>query len=160
MPITGRQKPMSAPDKFVPQPPAANSAGTPLSQPRARAAWVSRKEIPFFCLDFSGFRSDPAGLTAEIRASEAVIAAQAPHSLLLAIDLHRAGFAPDLIAYLRILVNRSPNPVRRVAVIGLSGWRRRWLALVKHIEWPRNAAFFDDWETGKAWLIGERQSHW
>ena len=59
-----------------------------MGQRRTRAAWVSRKESPFFCLDFSGFKSDPAGLTAEIRASEAVIATQAPHSLLLDIDLH------------------------------------------------------------------------
>jgi len=127
-----------------------------MKQHRTRATWVSRQEISFFCLDFSGFKSDPAGLVAEIEACERVIRRQAPHSLLLAVDLHQADLTPHLVAYLQTLCCRSPNPVRRLAVIGLSTWRRLWCTFVAHITWPNNAAFFGDWEAAKAWLIGER----
>jgi len=123
---------------------------------RTRATWVSRKEIRFFCLDFSGFQSDPAGLSAEIEASDAVIQRQPAHSLLLAIDLNQARLVPDLVAYLQSLATRSPNPIRKVAVVGLSSWQRLWDRLVQHIDWPKEAAFFSDWEAAKAWLIGER----
>ena len=127
-----------------------------MTRRRTRATWVSRKNIDLFCLDFSGFQTDPDGLAAEIAASEAVIGRQAPQSLLLAIDLHQTSLAPNLVAYLQALSRRSPNPLRRVAIIGLSRWRRLWYTAVKHIVWPPGAAFFAEWETAKAWLIGER----
>ena len=99
-----------------------------------RAAWVSRKEIDFFCLDFSSFKSNPAGLAMEIQASEAVIRRQGPASLLLAIDLNQAALTPALVAYLQTLSCRSPNPIRRVAIIGLSSWQRLWARLVRHVQ--------------------------
>jgi len=60
------------------------------------------------------------------------------------------------VAYLQSLATRSPNPIRKVAVVGLSSWQRLWDRLVQHIDWPKEVAFFSDWEAAKAWLIGER----
>ena len=125
---------------------------------RARATWVSRREIDFFCVDFSGFKSDPAGLAAEIEVSDTVIRRQTPDTLLLAIDLNQAQLTPDLVVYLRTLFSRVPSPLRKVAIIGLSSWQRWWGRLVGRITWPENSAFFTDWETAKSWLIGEIRS--
>ena len=123
---------------------------------RQRATWVSRKEVDMFCVDFSGFEDDPGGLQDELDASDAIIRQQAPHSLRLAIDLHQARLTPALVGYLQTLAGRDPDPLYRVAVIGLSGWQRMWSRFVDPIRWPPGTTLFDDWEAAKAWLIGER----
>jgi len=119
---------------------------------RTRATWVSRKEVPIWCCDFGGFGADRQGLVAEIAASQAVIDRQVENSLLVAVDLNDATLSPDVIAFFERYASQSQNPVRRMAILGVSGFQRCWYRRA----WPKTARFFSDWEKAKAWLVTER----
>lgn len=122
---------------------------------RLRATWVSRNERDIWCLDFSGFDDDRPGLLAEIAASCSVIRRQPANSLLVAAVLPSGGLAPELIEFLNACSCPASNPIHKMAILGMSGWRRFWHARAKGVVWPQNARFFDDYERAKDWLVGE-----
>ncbi len=121
-----------------------------------RATWVSRKEVPLWCCDFGGFGSDRAGLQAEIAASQAVIDQQAENSLLVAVDLSDATLTPEIADFFNTNARHARNPIRRLAILGLSDFQRLWYRYVKHVNWPKQSRFFQDWEQAKDWLVSER----
>jgi hypothetical protein len=123
---------------------------------RTRATWVSRKERDLWCLDFSGLDDDRPGLLAEIEASQAVIRRQPDNSLLVAIVLHGARLAPELVEFLNECACPGRNPIHKLAILGVSRWQRIWHRWVTGVAWPRNARFFDDYELAKDWLVAER----
>jgi hypothetical protein len=122
---------------------------------KTRATWVSRKERDLWCLDFGGLEHDRAGLLAEIEAAQAVIQGQPDNSLLVAAVLPEAGLAPELVEFLNCYSSAAHNPIHKLAILGVSGWRRFWYARTGAVAWPSNARFFDDYELAKDWLIEE-----
>ncbi len=129
---------------------------TSRNQSPIRAKWVSRREVPLWCCDFGGFGSDRARLLIEIAASQAVIDQQAENSLLVAVDLSDTPPSPEIAAFFKTNANRAQNPIRKLAILGLSGFQRWWYRYVKHVVWPRQTRFFHDWEQAKDWLVSER----
>ncbi len=125
-------------------------------QHKTRAKWVSYKERDLFGCDFSGFGSDRSSLAAEIQVSEAIIRQQAENSLLLAVYMHEAAPTPELIRFFERSCCPVKNPIRKMAILGVSNIQRIWYQRVKGISWPKNARFFDDYEKAKAWLVAER----
>jgi hypothetical protein len=123
---------------------------------RLRATWVTYKEVPLWCCDFGGFGSDRAGLQAEIAASQAVIDQYPANSLLVAVDLSGVTWLPAITAFFNANADRPANPIRRLAILGVSGFQQRWYRYTKHIIWPKQARFFSEWERAKAWLVSER----
>ncbi len=122
---------------------------------RIRATWITRKEVPIWCCDFGGFKSDRAGLLAEIAASQAVIDQQHEHSLLLAVDLAQVHFTPEIAAFFDSYARDPHSPIRKLAVLGLSGFQRFWYRWIKRVNWPTTTHFFGDWERAKDWLVSE-----
>lgn len=125
-------------------------------KPKIRATWVSRRERSIWCLDFAGFESDPQGLAAEIEASARVIRQQVEDSLLVALYLHHPNMTPELVAFLKTISNPMKNPIHKMAIIGVGALDRIWLERIKGISFPKNAAFFGDYEKAKDWLVSER----
>ncbi len=123
---------------------------------RARATWVTYREVPLWCLDFSEFGSDRAGLIAEIAASEAVISRSPENSLLVAVALHRATVQPELASFFGRWATQPKNSIRKMAILYVSRIERIYDTWVKGVSWPRNSKFFDDYEAAKEWLISER----
>lgn len=123
---------------------------------RTRATWVSRKEVPIWCCDFGGFGSDRESLVAEIAVSQAVIDQQVENSLLVAVDLNDTKLMPEITAFFNSYANRTRNPIRKMAILGLSDFQRFWYRRVKHVAWPKKSRFFADWEKAKDWLVIEK----
>ncbi len=123
---------------------------------RARATWVTYREVPLWCLDFSEFGSDRAGLTAEIAASEATISQGRENSLLVVVALHRATIQPELVAFFDRWATQPKSSIRKMAILYVSRVERVYDRWVKGVLWPRNSRFFDDYEAAKEWLISER----
>jgi hypothetical protein len=122
---------------------------------KLRATWVSRRERDIWCLDFSGFAADRAGLIAEIEASDAVIRQQREDSLLVAVDLCKMEMTPEIAEFFRVNASRPRNPIRKMAVLYVTSGRRLWYRLTRRVTWPKQARFFDDYEKAKDWLVGE-----
>lgn len=80
---------------------------------------------------------------------------QMENSLLVAVDLYEASMTPELVEFFRASAERTGNPIRKMAIIGVSGRRRIWYQMVKRVTWPKTAVFFDDWERAKDWLVSE-----
>jgi hypothetical protein len=117
--------------------------------------WLSRGGRDYWCCEFSRFGSDRVALRAEIEAAQAVIDQQPPNSLLVAVDLFHAPLTAELIAFFWANRARPDGPIRKMAIIGVSGLRRLRYRL-RGVVWPANAAFFTDWERAKDWLVSER----
>ncbi len=122
---------------------------------RTRATWITRKEVPIWCCDFGGFKSDRDGLLAEIAASQAVIDQQHENSLLVAVDLAHVHFTPEIAAFFDANARHPHKPIRRLAVLGLSDVQRFWYQRVKCVNFPPTTRFFQDWEQAKDWLVAE-----
>ena len=121
-----------------------------------KSRWLSRGERDYWCCEFSRFGADRQALAAEIEAAQEVMRRQLPNSLLVAVDLYDAPMTPELIEFFQSYSGEdSANPVRKMAIIGLYGLRKTWYDLTRRVAWPRNTAFFSDWEKAKAWLVGE-----
>jgi len=120
---------------------------------RTRATWITRKEVPIWCCDFGGFGADRAGLDAEIAISQAVIDQQAENSLLVAVDLNDAPLTPEIAEFFNDNASRPRNPIRRLAILGVSDFQRFWYRWARHVSWPQQARFFSDWEQAKDWLV-------
>ncbi len=123
---------------------------------RTNSKWITRKETPIYCIDFSGLGSDRQGLQQEMNAAEIVLCQQAKGSLLLAVDIHQTSLLPEITDFFRNYTIRSNNPILKMAVLGVSSFQRLWYSWLKSVSWPKNAAFFDDYEKAKDWLISER----
>jgi hypothetical protein len=120
-----------------------------------RATWISRKERSIWCCDFSGFGLDRAALAAEIEVSDATIRQQSEGSLLVTVYMHQPNFTPELLEFFQHNSRPENNPIHKMAIIGVSGFEKFWFQRMKKISWPKNAAFFSDYEKAKDWLIGE-----
>jgi hypothetical protein len=96
----------------------------------------SRKEVPLWCYDFGGFGSDRQGLLAGIAALLAVIDQPPEDSLLVAVGLNDAVLTPDIVAFLNTNAGRAGDPIRKLAILGLSDFQRWRYRRMKHVVWP------------------------
>jgi hypothetical protein len=122
---------------------------------RTGTKWVSYQETPLFCIDFSGYGSDLAGVMQEIEVAEREISRRAPGSLLVAVDLSLTEMMPVIAGFFNRHPGHGQDPIRKMGILGVSGFHRRWYRWVKHVSWPKNAMFFDEYEQIKRWLVAE-----
>lgn len=115
--------------------------------------WVSRRERDLWCIDFSGYEHDAAGLQREIDAAEEVLRTYPDNSLLVAINLYGTRISAPIAAFLKR--NTHDPAIHKFAIIGMTGLRRLWCERVQHVTWPKPRRFFDDYEQAKDWLVGE-----
>ncbi len=122
-----------------------------MSQPHTR--WVSRHERDLWCIDFSGYEGDAAGLQREIETAEDVLRHAKANSLLVAVNLYGTQISAPIVSFFNR--NTQNHAIHKFAIIGMSGPRRFWCEEVQHVTWPGPHRFFDDYELAKDWLVGE-----
>jgi hypothetical protein len=123
---------------------------------RVNSKWLTKRETSFYTIDFSGLGADRNGLLAEMKAAEAVLSKQADHSLLVAVDAHQTEMTDELVEWFSSFATRAHNPLRKMAILGISPFKRAWYRWTKGIIWPKSARFLNDYEDAKDWLIGEK----
>jgi hypothetical protein len=114
------------------------------------------KEIPMFGLNLAGYGSDRAGVVAEIQAAEEMFCKHFGSPLRVDLDLAQTDMLPEIVAFLNAHTGQQGDPIFKLAIIGIPGWKKTWYQMTKKINWPKNARFFDEHEKAKAWLITER----
>jgi hypothetical protein len=122
---------------------------------RLRSRWVSHKENPLFGINLSGFEADRDGIRTEIDAVEAILSQQPWNSVLVVLDIALTQLTPELVAFINTHPGGNPDPIRKMAIVGISPLRRAWYHRFKKVTWPKTALFFAGHEPAKAWLIGE-----
>jgi hypothetical protein len=120
------------------------------------ATWVSRHEREMWCCDFGGFGDRRDDLRHELEVSDATIRRQAPNSLLVAVNMYHAPLAPEIVGFFVQNARRTPNPIHKLAIVGLSPFRKWWAERRLHAEWPRPVRLFMDYEAAKEWLVSEQ----
>ena len=106
-------------------------------------------------INLDGFESDCSGVRAEIEAVEAILCTQERGSLLVVLDIALTDMMPELIQFIAAHSGGPGDPIRKLAIVGVSGPKRMWYRLTQKISWPKNARFFDEHEKAKPWLISE-----
>ncbi len=122
---------------------------------RMHSRWISHKGSPVLGINLDGFEADRAGLQAEIDAVEAILSTQENNSLLVVVDLALTNIGPEVAAFLNAHAGQESDPIRKMAIVGISGVRKIWYQRVRKISWPKHARFFDGHEEAKAWLISD-----
>ena len=115
--------------------------------------WVSRRERDLWCIDFSGYEHDAAGLQREIDAVETVLCNSPDNSLLVAINLYGTQISGPIAGFFNR--NTHSRAIQKFAIVGVSGPRRLWCEKIQHVTWPTPHRFFGDYEQAKDWLVGE-----
>jgi hypothetical protein len=127
---------------------------------RVRSVWISFHNAPLFGANLCGYGSDREAIRFELAGVEEHLRGQPSSSVLADVDLSQTDLCPEIIAFLEAHNGQEGDPIRKMAIIGVSGWQRwwwqrRWFQRVKKIQWPRHARFFDGHEPAKEWLIRE-----
>ena len=122
---------------------------------RLQSRWISFRGAPILGINLDGFESDCAGARAEIEAVEAILCTQERGSLLAVLDIALTNMMPEVIRFITAHSGQADDPIRKMAIVGVSDARRIWYRLTKKITWPKHARFFDEHEKAKAWLVTE-----
>ena len=122
---------------------------------RVNSKWLTKRETSFYTIDFSGLGKDRQGLLAEMNTAQAVISQRGANSLLVAVDCHQTEMMDELVQFFKTY-SSQPNPIRKLAILGISSFQRTWYRWTRRVVWPKNARFFADYEEAKDWLIGEK----
>ncbi len=122
---------------------------------RLRSVWISHKGNPMFGLNVTGYGSDWEGIVAEINAAEKMLCRKPWNSVLMVIDLAYTDFVPEVAAFINAHQGQQGDTIRRLAIIGVPGFKRWWYRVTKKVTWPKHSRFFDEHEKAKAWLVGE-----
>jgi hypothetical protein len=121
---------------------------------RIRSTWLSYKLTQIYCIDFSGYGADQAGLAREVNAVNKILGQQAINSMLVTLDMHQSKLTPEVVAFFHCAC-QPDSPIRKLAIMGVNSAQRAWYRLAHKIHWPKNAVFLNDYETAKAWVIRE-----
>ena len=120
-----------------------------------QSRWVSYENTPLFGINLDGFEADRRRLRAEIEAVEAILRQKERNTVLVVVDLALTDIGPEVMAFLNAHAGQEGDPIRKMAIIGISPARKIWYHLVKKVAWPKHARFFDEHEKAKPWLISE-----
>jgi hypothetical protein len=123
---------------------------------RVNSKWLTKKETSFYTIDFSGLGVDRQGLLAEMQTAQAVISQQGENSLLVAVDCHQTEMMAEMVQFFKAYAAQPKSPIRKLAVVGVTGFQRNWYRWTRGVVWPKNTRFFADYEEAKDWLIGEK----
>ena len=123
---------------------------------RIKSRWVGHDGAPLYAVNLTGFGSDRATITAEIEGAESVLCKQEKNSLLVVLDLALTDMTPEIAGFLSAHAGQPADPIRKMAIVGVSGTRKFWYRITRRVAWPRHARFFDEHEKAKAWLVSER----
>jgi hypothetical protein len=122
---------------------------------RIKSKWLSHKNTRIYCVDFSGLGSDRPGLLAELEASSAALSPQPVNSMLVTVDVSQTDMMPEMVTFFCSHCDREKNPIRKMAIIGISGFQRIWYPILRKVSWPENARFFDGYDGAKDWVVSE-----
>jgi hypothetical protein len=119
-----------------------------------RSNWIEYKGKKIFYQDFSKHFYNSAIVKAELAEVQTIVIAEPQNSVLVLSDLRDTNVGGDLIPAMNAASAATKNHVRKTAVLGVSGMKRKLADLLTNLT-GQPLKYFDDIESAKNWLVEE-----
>ena len=119
-----------------------------------RSQWIEHNGKKIFYQDFSKFFYNSAAVKAELSEVQAVVKSQPKDSVLILTDLRDTSIGSDLLPAMNAASAATKTYVRKTAVLGVTGAKRKLADLLSSLT-GQPLKYFDDIEAAKKWLTEE-----
>lgn len=119
-----------------------------------RSKWIEYNGKKIFYQDFSKLFFNTTAVKAELEEVQKVVKAEPKSSVLVLTDMRDTNVGSDLIPAMNAASAATKDYVRKTAVLGVSGVKRKLADLLTALT-GQPLKYFDDMESAKRWLIEE-----
>jgi hypothetical protein len=116
-----------------------------------RSTWIEHKGKKIFYQDFSKHFYNSAAVRAELEEVQKVVTSQPRDSVLVLSDFRDTSVGSDLLSSMNAASAATKSYVRRTAVLGVTGMKRKLADLLTALT-GQPLKYFDDIESAKNWL--------
>lgn len=117
-----------------------------------RSTWIEHKGKKIFYQDFSRLFYNTAAVKAELDDVQKIVGAEPLNSVLVLSDLRDTNIGGDLLPAMNAASTATKDHVRKTAVLGVTGMKRKLADLLTALT-GQPLKYFDDIETAKTWLV-------
>ena len=116
------------------------------------STWIEYKGKKIFYQDFSKNFYNAAAVKAELAEVRKVVTAQPKNSMLVLSDFRDTSVGSELLSSMNEASAATKAYVRRTAVLGVTGMKRKLADLLTALT-GQQLKYFDDIEAAKNWLV-------
>lgn len=116
-----------------------------------KSHWIEHAGKKIFFADYSNF-TDLESLKKEVDGATAITMNEPENSVLLLVDVTGTLGDPEFVDYIKDSAGKDEDNMKKVAVVGVSGYRRIFFrAVIQFLRWAVKT--FDNMEDAKDWLV-------
>lgn len=119
-----------------------------------RSQWIEYNGKKIFYQDFSKLFFNTTAVKAELEEVQKVVKAEPKDSVLILTDMRDTNVGSDLLPAMNAASAATKDYVRKTAVLGVTGVKRKLADLLTALT-GQPLKYFDDMESAKKWLIEE-----
>ena len=119
-----------------------------------RSRWIEYNGKKIFYQDFSKLFFNTTAVKAELEEVQKVAKAEPKNSVLVLTDMRDTNVGSDLLPAMNAASAATKDYVRKTAVLGVTGVKRKLADLLTALT-GQPLKYFDDMESAKKWLIEE-----
>ena len=119
-----------------------------------RSIWIEHKGKKIFYQDFSKNFFNADAVKAELLEVQKVVTAEPKGSVLIISDFRDTSVGSELLSSMNTASNATKAYVRKTAVLGVNGMKRKLADLLTALT-GQQLKYFDDLEVAKNWLAEE-----
>lgn len=116
-----------------------------------RSSWIEHRGKRIFYQDFSKHFFNSVAVRAELEAVQQVVTKQPKDSVLVLSDFRDTNVGSDLLASMNAASAATKSHIRKTAVLGVTGMKRKLADLLTMLT-GQQLQYFDDIESAKDWL--------
>ena len=117
-----------------------------------RSNWIEHQGTKIFYQDFSKNFYNSAAVKTELAEVQKIVLAEPKNSVLVLSDMRDTNVGGDLIPVMNAASTATKNHIRKTAVLGVTGMKRKLADLLTALT-GQQLKYFDDVESAKSWLI-------
>ncbi len=117
-----------------------------------RSKWIEHQGKKIFYQDFSKHFYNSADVKAELNEVQKIVRAQPLDSVLVLSDFRDTNVGSDLLPAMNEASAATKEYVRKTAVLGVIGMKRKLADLLTALT-GQPLKYFDDLDTAKDWLV-------
>lgn len=121
-----------------------------------RSNWIEYQGKKIFYQDFSKHFYNSAAVKTELAEVQKIVLAEPENSVLVLSDMRDTNIGSDLLPAMNAASTATKNHVRKTAVLGVAGVKRKLADLLTALT-GQSLKYFDDIEAAKKWLAEDEE---